>query len=331
MTSRWIIRPADCAASRFTPEGSHEKVVDFLKSVTDKPVVGVGRFTSPDTMVSMIKRGVLDLIGGARPSIADPFLPKKIEEGREDEIRECIGCNICISSWHDGVWVRCTQNPTAGEEWRRGWHPEIVTRDSSDQVLVVGGGPAGLEAALTLARRGMTVALADKGREMGGRLVWETRLPGLREWFRVADYRLGRLRQMANVTLYPDSEMAAQDVLDFGAAHVVVATGARWTRNLCGANEIPVGPLEAPRVYTPDDIAAGVQIEGPVVVYDFDNYYMGSAVAEELARRGLAVTYITTSGAAQAWGFMTNEQPLVHQAFAEGRDRLSDAGGGDGV
>ena len=118
--------PTDCSASRFTGEGSHEPVIDFVKSLTNKPVVGVGRFTSPDTMVSQIRRGVLDFIGGARPSIADPFLPAKIREGREDEIRECIGCNICISSWHDGVPVRCTQNPTAGEEWRRGWHPERV-------------------------------------------------------------------------------------------------------------------------------------------------------------------------------------------------------------
>ena len=187
----------DCAASRYTAEGSHEGVVDFVKTVTAKPVVGVGRFTSPDTMVSMIRRGVLDFIGGARPSIADPFLPQKIDEGREEDIRECIGCNICISSWHDGVWVRCTQNPTAGEEWRRGWHPEIVRKDSAGQVLVVGGGPAGLEAALTLARRGFDVALAEKNRDFGGRLLWETRLPGLREWFRVADYRLGPASQAA--------------------------------------------------------------------------------------------------------------------------------------
>ncbi len=306
---------ADCAASRFTAEGSHEPVIDFIKKVTDKPVVGVGRFTSPDTMVSQIKRGVLDLIGGARPSIADPFLPNKINEGREADIRECIGCNICISSWHDGVWVRCTQNPTAGEEWRRGWHPEKVKRDSKGTVLVVGGGPAGLEAALTLARRGFEVSLADKHREFGGRLLWETSLPGLKTWNRVAEYRLGQLKQMASVSLYPESEMTAEDVLGFGAEHVVVATGARWLKVLCGANEIPAGQIDHPGVYTPDDLARGVVPEGPIAVFDFDNYYLGSAVAEDLSAKGRDVTYITTAGAAAAWTFMTNEQPLIHAAL----------------
>ncbi len=305
----------DCAPSRFASEGSHEPVVDFVRKLTDRPVVGVGRFTSPDTMVSMVRRGVLDLIGGARPSIADPFLPRKIDEGREDEIRECIGCNICISSWHDGVWVRCTQNPTAGEEWRRGWHPETVRRDGAGSVLVVGGGPAGLEAALTLGRRGFRVTLAEARREFGGRLLWESRLPGLRQWFRVVDYRLGQLRRMANVSLHAESPMGPEEVRDFGADHVVVATGARWTANLCGANEIPTVPLVAPRVYTPDDIAAGVAIAGPVAVFDFDNYYMGSAISEHLAAQGLQTTYVTSAGSAQAWGVMTNEQPQVHQAF----------------
>ena len=306
----------DCAASRYTPEGSHEPVIDFIKSITDRPVVGVGRFTSPDTMVGMIKRGVLDLIGGARPSIADPFLPNKINEGREADIRECIGCNICISSWHDGTWVRCTQNPTAGEEWRRGWHPERVARDGAGSVLVVGGGPAGLEAALTLGRRGFQVSLAEQRRDFGGRLLYETALPGMGIWFRVVEYRLGQLRQMRNVGLYPESRMTLQDVLDFGADHVVVATGATWRTNLCGANELPTAALIGPRIYTPDDLAAGAIPEGPVAVFDFDNYYLGSAIAEDLSAKGCAVTYVTTGGTASAWSFMTNEQPLIHQALA---------------
>ncbi len=77
-------------------------------------------------MVSQIRRGIQDFIGAARPSIADPFLPTKIREGREDEIRECIGCNICRAANNEGVHLRCTQNPTMAEEWRRGWHPEKI-------------------------------------------------------------------------------------------------------------------------------------------------------------------------------------------------------------
>ena len=307
----------DCAASRFTPEGSHEPIIDFVKKVTSKPVVGVGRFTSPDTMVSQIRRGVLDLIGGARPSIADPFLPQKINEGREADIRECIGCNMCISSWHDGVWVRCSQNPTAGEEWRRGWHPEKTKKDGKGSVLVVGGGPAGLEAALTLGRRGFEVSVAERSRQFGGRLLWEAALPGLKQWFRVVDYRLGQLRQMPNVHLYPESEMSAEDVLGFGAEHVVIATGSGWLPVLCNNTEIPSGTLDAPRIYTPADLMRGVVPEGPVAVFDYDNYYLGSAVAEDLAAKGCAVTYITTAGAAAAWSFMTNEQPLVHKALTQ--------------
>jgi dimethylamine/trimethylamine dehydrogenase len=309
--------PTDCAPSRFAPEGSHEPVIGFVKGLTTRPVVGVGRFTSPDTMVSQIRRGVLDLIGGARPSIADPFLPKKIDAGHEQDIRECIGCNICISSWHDSVPVRCTQNPTIGEEWRRGWHPEhIASRGSEAAVLIVGAGPAGLECALSAARRGYAVSLADAANEFGGRLRFETRLPGLNTWGRVLDWRLGQLQRLTNVNLYAGNELSVDDILGLEHQRVVIATGARWTRSLYSTLELPVGELAGPDVYTPDDIAAGVALEGPIVVFDFDNYYMGSVVAEHLARTADSVTYVTPAGHASAWAIMTNEQPQVHRALA---------------
>ena len=309
--------PSDCAPSRFAAEGSHEPVIEFVKRMTKKPVVGVGRFTSPDTMVSQIKRGVLDLIGAARPSIADPFLPRKINEGREQDIRECIGCNICISSWHDGVPVRCTQNPTIGEEWRRDWHPErFAEAGAVSAVLVVGGGPAGLECALTLGRRGYRVSLAEAGEHFGGRLRFETTLPGLATWGRVLDWRLGQLRRLDNVTLYAGNTLSVDDILGLEHQRIVIATGALWTRRLYSSLELPVRSLDAPNVFTPDDVAAGAHIEGPIVVFDYDNYYMGGALAELLARAGHGVTYVTPAGHASAWTIMTNEQPQVHRALA---------------
>jgi dimethylamine/trimethylamine dehydrogenase len=308
--------PTDCSPSRFSGEGTHEPIIEFVKKLTRKPVVGVGRFTSPDAMVGQIRRGVLDLIGGARPSIADPFLPRKIDEGREQEIRECIGCNICISSWHDSVPVRCTQNATIGEEWRRGWHPErIAAAGSASSVLIVGAGPAGLECALWLGRRGYEVTVAEAGDEIGGRLRFETRLPGLGAWGRVLDWRRGRLQDLANVTVYRGNRLTAQDVLELGNTHVVIATGSRWARLLYSPLEVPAGMLDGPGVFTPDDIAAGTRLDGPVVVYDFDNYYMGGVLAEHLAKAGHHVSYVTPAGHASAWVIMSNEQPQVHRAL----------------
>ena len=309
----------DSITSRFGPEGSQEELVAFVKKVTSKPIVGVGRFTSPDTMVSQIRRGILDFIGAARPSIADPFLPRKIEEGRIDDIRECIGCNMCVSADFTLVPMRCTQNPTAGEEWRKGWHPErIAPRRSDDNVLVVGAGPAGLECARALGQRGYAVTLAEARAEVGGRVTLESRLPGLSAWARVRDYRLQQIHRMANVQLYLDSRLDDAQIREFGFARVVLATGAAWRRDGVGrSRQAPLKGLEQAHVLTPDDLMAGTEASGPVVLYDDDHYYMGGVLAEKLARAGHEVTLLTPAPEVSAWTRNTLEQPMIEQRLHE--------------
>ncbi|HVE00477.1 MAG TPA: FAD-dependent oxidoreductase [Sphingomicrobium sp.] len=314
--SNW---PNDSQTSRFAKEGFQEEYTSFVKSLTTKPVVGVGRFTSPDTMVSQIRRGVLDFIGAARPSIADPFLPKKIEEGRIDEIRECIGCNMCVSSDYTSTNLRCTQNPTMGEEWRRGWHPEIIApKKSEGSVLVVGAGPAGLEAALAAARRGLEVHLAEATSELGGRVTKESRLPGLSEWARVRDWRVTQLERMPNVTIYRDSELGAEHVLEFGARHVAIATGSVWRRDGVGRNSgFALPGFDGPSVYTPDDLMAGRDPEdGSVIIWDDDHYYMGGVLAEQCRYAGHGVTIVTPAPIVSAWTVNTLEAMPIAKRIA---------------
>lgn len=310
----------DSRTSRFSDEAFQEPFVTGFKRLTSKPVVGVGRFTSPDTMVRQVRAGILDLIGCARPSIADPFLPKKVEEGRVEDIRECIGCNICVSGDFTMSPIRCTQNPSMGEEWRRGWHPERIRRKTSEaNVLVVGGGPAGLEAAMMLGRRGYEVALAEGGEALGGRVTREAKLPGLAAWARVRDYRTWQLAQMAGIETYLASPLSADDVLGFGYSHVVFATGATWRRDGVGrlhTKPVPFDP--ALPVFTPDDLMAGARPPGrDVVVFDDDHYYMASVLAELLAAEGYRVQYLTMASRAADWTYHTMEQHRIQARMLE--------------
>ena len=311
---------ADSRTSRFAAEGAQERYVSFVKQLTTKPVVGVGRFTSADTMVSQVRRGVLDMIGAARPSIADPFLPRKIEEGRVDDVRECIGCNMCVGANGHAVPLHCTQNPTRGEEWRRGWHPENVPGKHADEsILVVGAGPAGLEAARVLGLRGYAVTLAEATKELGGRVPRESRLPGLAEWVRVRDYRTYQLGKMTNVEVYVDSRLDAGQVIEFAFDHVCVAVGSSWRLDGTGRSSFTaIRGWDSPRVVGVEHVMSGGDIApGPVVVYDDDHFYMGGVIAELLKKRGHDVTLVTSSGTVSPQTFATLEQGRIQARITE--------------
>jgi dimethylamine/trimethylamine dehydrogenase len=307
---------ADSNTSRFGPEGEQEQYVIGLKQLTSKPVVGVGRFTSPDLMVRQVKSGILDLIGAARPSIADPFLPEKIRTGRLETIRECIGCNICVSGDFTTSPIRCTQNPSMGEEFRRGWHPErIRVRGSDSRILVLGSGPAGLEAARALGVRGYDVVLAEATRNLGGRVARESKLPGLAAWVRVLDYRQQAIATMSNVEVYRESRLSAGDIAEFGFQHVAVATGATWRRDgVARWHTQPIPVDSGADVLTPDDLMAGRRPSGSrVLVYDDDHYYMGGVVAELLRSEGFKVEIVTPAAQVSAWTVNTMEVGKVQR------------------
>ncbi len=325
--SMWGAGRLDSGPSRFYDQGYQMQWSGRAREATEKPIVVVGRFTDPDRMAELVRGGTVDLIGAARPSISDPFLPSKIEQGRYDEIRECIGCNACYSRSIWGGHLGCTQNATAGEEHRRGWHPERFTpaANADRAVLVVGAGPSGMECATVLGKRGMElVHLVDAGDDIGGCMRWITRLPGLGGWGHVVDYRRVQLGRLDNVSLGLGTRLTASEVLDYGAQIVVVASGAHWVGDgMSGVTRGPIPGADAalPHVLTPEQ----VMVEGKrppgtrVAVVDYEGYFTGTAIAEQLCGDGFEVEFVTSHESVSPYSDQTLEGRPV-------RRRLHDLG-----
>ena len=309
----------DSQTSRFEPnEGYQMPYVEFVKSLTTKPVVGVGRLTSPDLMVKLIDRGALDLIGAARPSIADPYLPNKIKTENTDQIKECIGCNICVSSDNFSVPIRCTQNPTMGEEWRRGWDPENIKPKLSDQqALVVGSGPAGLECSLQLARRGYQVTLAESKSQLGGRVLFESGLKGLAAWKRVVDNRVHEILQKNNIEIYKESKLTSAHINELEIKNIFIATGSKWRKDGVGrSRRSPIKGIESVKVFTPEEIIQEEQnIKDPVIIYDDEQGYLAGVLADHLSSKGIDVTFVTPASVVSPWTESTLEQKRVQKSL----------------
>ena len=228
----------------------------------------------------------------------------------------------------------CTQNATAGEEYRRGWHPERFPKaGSDDSILIVGAGPAGSECARVLLERGYTVHLVDQADKIGGHINDVATLPGLGEWSYHRDYRELQIEKL--VKKNKDSQIAmgakpmtVDDALNYGADKIVIATGSSWNGD--GNNALLHDPIQGvdaslPTHLTPEQVFAGnKEIGKNVVVLNCDTYYMAPSIAQRLAEKDHNVTII--SGVAVA-GYMefTLEAPNLHRMMHElGIEIISD-------
>ena len=316
----------DMLGSRFRKEGWQEPGVAFVKQVTTKPVVGVGRFTSPDTMVSMVRRGVLDFIGAARPSIADPFLPAKIEEGRPEDIRECIGCNVCPRVEHPHRAHPLHPEP----DHDRGVAPRLAPREDRGTGLRcprAGRRGAAPPAWRRRGRPGREATRWRSPRPAPGSAVISTRsrgCPGSREWIRVRDWRIGQLTSSRTSRSTSTASSTPHRCANSASSTWWSRPGRAGRRDGVGTENFrPVPGHDRPSVLTPDDVLAGAEVVSPVVLFDNDTYVVGGCVAEKLAREGHDVTLVTPFAQVSPWTQWTIELPHVQPPALSRRECAS--------
>lgn len=255
------------------------------------PVFAVCRFNALDQAEATIAAGDADAIGMARAHIAEPALVRKTLQGRAAEIRPCIACNQgCAGMLEKNVPIRCLVNPMAGMEGA--WpEPEHDRTAQPKRVLVVGGGPAGLEAAGVAAARGHEVTLWEAAARLGGQLAWLDRMPKRREFLRLVEAQAAALARHG-VRLETGRTATAAEIASFGADLVVLATGS----------------VNAPPPVAEDGLSLTLEeaAEGPerlgdtVAVYDLTGEFSTLGVVEHLADLGRSVT-VFTPAAAFAW------------------------------
>jgi 2,4-dienoyl-CoA reductase-like NADH-dependent reductase (Old Yellow Enzyme family)/thioredoxin reductase len=258
------------------------------------PVLSVlGRLTSVAEAEQALALGVCDMVGAARALIAEPELVRNARDGNEERSRTCIACNYCLEALAVGD-AGCSINPASYRErlWGIRTLDDVTTTPS--KVVVIGGGPGGLEAARIAALKGHHVVLVEARDELGGGLrVWAT-LPG-REWFQHAVEWWARELSRLGVDVRLGVEATLESVLAEAPDAVIVATGARYSRTgRSGFLDGEIPGHEQRFVYRPEDILLdGVRPQGKVVILDGEGIHTGVGIAETLAGGGADVELVT--------------------------------------
>ena len=277
-----------------------------IRSAVELPVFTVGRITDPVQAERILADGEADMVGMTRAHVADPDLIAKLREGRVDDIRPCVGANVCIRNGLEGRSIGCIHNPQAGRELTWGDPPPA---ERSLDVAVVGGGPAGLEAARVAALRGHRVTLFEQSGHLGGQLRIWSRLGSKRELRRIVEWQQ---RQLERLQVRIRLGRRVESAEDLGDAEVVVlAAGARP-----GAASVEGAAEHGLSVCTAHDVMVSERVSvTPSLVWDRAGGGAAVSAAEHLADAGCRVTLVTPSMAVADDVDITNRVPLYRKLY----------------
>ncbi len=278
-----LVAPDASPMSR--PEGWLTAFAERIKKRVSVPVIVVGEIRHPRFAEDVLEKGKADFIALARPLLADPDWPLKAKAGRDDEIRHCISCDYCRLSLLHIRPIRCLVNPEVGRERE---FADIAPARAAKRVVVIGGGPAGLEAARAAAVRGHQVRLYERGAVPGGQLHLALLPPQKEkiEWLRSC---LVTQAQIAGVELLTSKAFSPEALAQGEVDAVVVATGAR-------PREESVPGARAGQIVAAWDVLDGRPPAKNLSVLVLGGRQMGCETAEFLALRGNRVTLVSRSG-----------------------------------
>jgi 2,4-dienoyl-CoA reductase-like NADH-dependent reductase (Old Yellow Enzyme family) len=287
-----------------------------IKSVLDVPVFMVGRVNHPRIAEDLLEMGACDAVVMARALIADPHLPEKARTGRTDRIRPCIGAMNCMDSLEKGHGIRCIHNPRVGHELDM--REEVERGDGGKRVLVIGGGPAGLESARVAAIRGHDVTLFESASKVGGQALTASKTPGRGELSSLVAW-LEQECTEAGVDIRTGQEATPETIAAASPDLIVVATGSGYPASPVPDADFKTADIEKLhaniRVVGIDAALAG-EVTGRVAIYDAVADWPGFNAARVLAEKGCQVRYLTPEQYPGSALEVTNWR-LEYQALSE--------------